>query len=144
MEGAIAVAKQQAQFTAAGGHEVELAVGVEVTDCERKREITGRGGQGRPERAVRVAKEYAHAAAENVDDCEVGLAVAVEVGCQHAMRICAGGVARHGVEAEQAAVFQGFEVEPMHHGSKRASSPVMALAPARCAGGAEVLQPTVE
>ena len=75
---------------------------------------------------------------------QVELAVVVEVGRHHGLRVRADGVAHGRAEAEQAAVFQDFEVWPMRRGSKRAPSPVMALAPARRQGGAEVLQPTVE
>ena len=77
-------------------------------------------------------------------DRQVEPAVAVEVRRHHGLRVGADGVVHGRAEAEQAAVFQGFEVGPMRRGSKRAASPVLALAPARCEGGAEVLQPTGE
>ena len=56
------------------------------------------------------------------------MAIVVEVARPHPSDVRADGVIAGPVQAEREAVFQDFEVGPMCRGSKRALSPVMALA----------------
>ena len=124
-----------------------MAVVVEVGDREGSpvaAEGAGVGVDGGAEAARTVAEQHADGIGAGVRRGKVEVAVVVEVGRHHRLGVRADGEARGRAEAGREAVFQEFEVRPIRRGSKRATSPVMALAPARCQGGAEVLQPTGE
>ena len=81
------------------------------------------------EPALAVTQQHADGAAVAVRRGQVEIAVVVEVGRRHGLGIRADGVTHAGHEAQQAAVFQGFEVGPMRRGSSGAAL-VIALAPA--------------
>src|SRR5437868_1774000 len=88
---------------------------------------------GRLERAVAVAQEHADAAADargaRVHRGDVRDAVPVEVARLHADKVVevrADGVIDRRDERRHAAVFEGFDVEPMGRGPKPAPSPVTA------------------
>src|SRR5262245_47163248 len=63
LEGAVAVAQQHAEVIGVRGHEVELAVAVEVADRHRPRAGGGAGAAGGLKGAVAVAQAHAYRAA---------------------------------------------------------------------------------
>src|SRR5262249_21737083 len=121
LEGAVAVAPQDAHIIVPGRHHVEVAVRVEVGDREGNRRGAGAGTQRRPEGAVALAEEYAQGSVG--PDRKVQKAVVVEVGSGDRLGIRTGGVVDRGKEARQVAVLQRLDSRPVRG---RAPTPVAA------------------
>ena len=87
----------------------------------------GIGVDGGAEAARTVAEQHADGAGDGVGRGQVEMAVVVEVGRHHRLRIRADGEARGRAEAGREAVFQGFEVQPIR-------STVRSVPPDDCSG----------
>src|SRR6185295_11736005 len=72
---------------------------------------TGGGGQGRLERAVRVAQQHTHVVADLVGGRQIEAAVAVEVGGHDGLRACASGVVNRREEGQYTPVFENFQLQ---------------------------------
>ena len=122
LEGAIAVAQQDARRRPADRDaRSRLPSLLKSATASERGPMPAPEVRGGAEAAVAVAEQHADGAVVVVRRGQVEMAVVVEVGRHHRLGVRADGETRGRAEAEQAAVFQGFE-PAKRRGSQRAAA----------------------